>query len=74
MKKMKNAFFNDDHTPSCALCARCRPAPTENEMLCMIRGVVSADQVCKRFRYDPFKREPREVVLSADLSPEDMKL
>ncbi len=71
---MGNKLFNDDISPSCSLCARCRPAPTENEMLCIEKGVVSADYSCKKFRYDPLKRVPRIIPRQQELNVEDFKL
>lgn len=71
---MKNPLFNDDISHSCAVCARCRPAPTENEMLCIVKGIVPADYICRKFRYDPLKREPREAVFDSGFSAEDFKI
>ncbi len=40
---MKSKLFNQDCSPSCSLCARCRKSPTEGEMLCIVMGVVPED-------------------------------
>ena len=71
---MKNPFFNDDVAHSCSVCARCRPAPTENEMLCIVKGIVPSDYLCRKFRYDPLKREPREAAFNSGFSAEDFKI
>jgi len=42
---------------SCSYCAFSTKMDQEN-MLCIKRGVVSADTDCRKFRYDPFKRIP----------------
>ena len=48
----------------CAFCEFALPLPTadgeENDMICEKRGVVRADHVCGKFRYDLLKRAPSE--------------
>ena len=71
---MKSKLFNQDCSPSCSLCARCRKSPTESEMLCIVMGVVPEDFSCRKFRYDPLKRKPREANLQSLYAAEDFKL
>ncbi len=33
----------------------------EEEVLCVKRGVVSVNRICKKFSYDPYKRIPAKV-------------
>lgn len=42
---------------SCLYCANSVKL-NEDQMLCTKRGVVSMDDACRKFRYDPFKRIP----------------
>ncbi len=48
----------------CAYCEFALPLPTadgeESDMICEKRGVVRADHVCGKFRYDLLKRAPKE--------------
>lgn len=41
-------------------CEYCKYAGqvSEEEMLCKLKGFVSPDDRCRRFRYDPLKRKP----------------
>ncbi len=50
-------MFRKDMEPSCAYCCYSRPIG-QGDMICLKRGVVSVTESCRRFRYDPFKREP----------------
>lgn len=49
----------------CAFCERATPIPTpeggEDAVVCEKYGIVKADHVCRRFRYDMLKREPKGV-------------
>lgn len=47
------------------LCAYCEHAECLNDpeiMLCEINGIVAADHMCKKFLYDPLKRDPAQPV------------
>ena len=47
----------------CAFCELGTPVPGEGgeeHVVCPKKGVVRADYVCRRFRYDPLKRSPKE--------------
>ncbi len=45
-------------TPSCALCEIGRLSPDGSKVLCTNCGVMDKTDVCRKFRYDPLKREP----------------
>ena len=48
----------------CAFCEYANPLPTadgeDDDMICEKRGVVKADYVCRKFRYDLLKRAPKD--------------
>ena len=48
----------------CAFCEYATPLPTadreDDDMICEKRGVVHADYVCRKFRYDLLKRAPKD--------------
>lgn len=54
---------------SCLYCT-CSTKLNEDQMLCIRRGIVSADNKCRKFRYDPFKRIPAKPK-ALDLSKYD---
>ncbi|HIY16824.1 MAG TPA: hypothetical protein H9839_05765 [Candidatus Intestinimonas stercorigallinarum] len=50
-------LFEKKIEPRCAYCTRCAPLDEETVM-CLKKGVMSAADHCRAFRYDPLKRVP----------------
>lgn len=50
-------LFTKKIEPRCAYCQRGTPIH-ETQVLCLKKGVVSLDDACRHFRYDPLKRIP----------------
>ena len=69
------ALFRKDIEPRCAYCAK-GSTINENEVICSRKGIVAMEFHCRRFRYDPLRREPpRPVKLMTDkLTEEDFKI
>lgn len=59
-------LFRKNIEPCCAYC-RFGIEIGENEVACRKRGVLEKYDACRRFRYDPLKREP-EAAPSLDPS------
>ena len=57
----------------CKFCEHAAPLADADAVLCEKKGVVSASFHCRRFRYDPLKREPGTVrsAVSLDFVPLD---
>lgn len=51
----------------CKYCERANTLSDPDVMLCKKRGVVSAGDCCRRFRYDPLKRVPNRTVRDIQL-------
>ena len=68
-------LFNRNIEPSCAYC-RHGTTIGATEVVCMKYGIVSPDGFCRKFKYDPLKREPiRRAPLNVkSYSEEDFKL
>ncbi|MBE6606209.1 MAG: hypothetical protein E7635_04140 [Ruminococcaceae bacterium] len=47
-----------DSEKICSLCSYARLIDDEDKVLCTLRGVVSAEYTCKKFKYDFLKRNP----------------
>ncbi|MBQ9747522.1 MAG: hypothetical protein IJV98_01945 [Clostridia bacterium] len=65
MAKNKDKYGKDEAVERvCAYCEFALPLPTadgeDSDMICEKRGVVRADHVCGKFRYDLLKRTPSE--------------
>lgn len=50
-------LFEKDMDPRCAYCKRGAPL-AEGRVMCLKKGIVSAGDSCRKFRYDPLKRVP----------------
>jgi len=44
--------------PACKYCARSVMTEDDSVILCAKKGAVSASDSCRRFKYDPLKRQP----------------
>ena len=63
-------LFSRNIAPSCSYC-RNGSSIGNGEVACLKRGITSAGGSCKRFAYDPLKREPeRPPVLNRKLQEE----
>ncbi|HPZ00203.1 MAG TPA: hypothetical protein PLS28_01895 [Clostridiales bacterium] len=67
--------FNPKITPACKYCSVGKLSPTGKEVLCVKRGIMLPDSSCKRFQYDPLKREPdRKPKLKKEYKEDDFRL
>lgn len=72
---MKQTIINKAIEPRCEYCEKSIPAPTENEYFCRVKGLVHSDFYCKKFVYDPLKRQPRALAeLSDEFIESDFRL
>lgn len=71
---MKQGLLNKEQSPKCEYCERGSIAPTGTEVLCPVKGIVMLDYFCKKFVYDPLKRQPKKINLGKDFTEEDFKL
>ena len=68
-------LFSDDIEPSCTYCQRGKDIGL-GEVACIKYGVVSAEDSCPSFRYEPTKRKPhsKPILNLNDLSEEDFSI
>lgn len=68
-------LFSKTIEPSCAYCQRGKAVDGET-ILCKKRGVMTPEDACRSFRYDPLKRIPPRPVLPdfSRLKEEDFTL
>ena len=57
----KNTNTNAELERFCKFCQHSSELSDEDTMLCGKKGIVSADFICKKFVYDPLKREPKRL-------------
>ncbi|MBE6903010.1 MAG: hypothetical protein E7480_00170 [Ruminococcaceae bacterium] len=53
-------LFNKNIEKCCAVCQRATLLINSEKIMCKKKGVVEADYKCRKFKYDPFKREPKK--------------
>ena len=74
MRKDKSGMFSAEITQSCALCEHANHLQDVKFVLCSKKGVVSAEFCCKKFSYDPLKRQPKRIRVLAEYSPDDFSI
>ena len=68
---MSQKLFNKSVKKSCAWCKYGRKSEYSNEIFCKKRGVVTADDYCRKYNYDPLKRVPDRQTVSKEFSNND---
>ncbi len=58
----------------CACCEHAETLNNEDIVLCSLKGVVSSGHVCKKFVYDPLKRDPKPLTNIPGLDPDTLVL
>ncbi len=72
---MAHSIFKKDIEPQCAYCEHGTLTEDKDSVLCLKQGgVMKSYSKCKKFRYDPLKREPKSVKFSGDFSKEDFSI
>lgn len=68
-------IFNKNIEPQCAFCEYGSYVGNGETVLCRkIGGIMQSFSKCKKFKYDPLKREPKVISFSGDFSKEDFSL
>lgn len=67
-------LFSKGREARCAWCVHGREASDAELRLCPFKGVVDACFRCRRFRYDPLKREPKPAPTLPDFDAKDFSL
>ena len=68
-------IFNKAIEPQCAFCEHGSPIGDGETVLCRkVGGVMQSFSKCKKFKYDPLKREPKVISLTSTFSKDDFSL
>ncbi len=70
MKKI----FGSGISPKCIYCETGINTKDGKEVLCRRMGVMQPDSFCKKFRYDPLKRQPEVLKMLSGFKAEDFSL
>ena len=69
-KKLVNS---KKYPPACAYCQHGRLSPGGISVLCVGKGIVSPEGKCRKFVYDPLKREPKIPPASPEADAKDFE-
>lgn len=71
---MKKELLNLNIDPQCTYCEHGKISPDGEHILCKKKGIMERYAHCKKFRYDPLKREPAKKPKLPEFSPEEFEL
>ena len=68
-------LFKGANEPQCAHCEYAEISKDSDVAICRkIGGIMQLTSKCKKFRYDPLKREPKAINLTSDFDKSDFEL
>ena len=67
-------LFNKDISPCCKYCAYSSTLAFSSDMICKYKGVTEADGFCRKYKYDPLKREPKTVKIEKNYTKSDFEI
>lgn len=70
----KNSLFRRDIPPHCSYCQLGKTSADGTVVYCPRKGVMSPMDSCKKFVYEPTKREPLRQQKLPDFTDEDFSL
>ena len=72
---MKNKLLNEKSiSPACAYCGHGRLSPDRLSVLCIKKGIMLPTSSCRKYVYDPLKRQPQRLPRMPKFSAKDFKL
>jgi len=74
IKSNRRLLRAQNYERCCAHCRYGKPAPDGSGVLCALRGVMRDTSLCKKYEYDPLKREPQRTPALPAFDPEQFTL
>ena len=71
---MVDKAFGKNIIPRCEYCVHGKKINELDEILCRKRGITHPTDSCKSYKYNPLNRNPDEIKISDDYSPEDFSI
>ncbi len=71
---MSKQIFNKKLSPACKYCEYAKISTFDDEIICKHKGITRLDDRCRKYRYDPFKRVPKKIIIEKNYSDKDFKL
>lgn len=73
-RSMRRLFRAEEYEPACEFCRYGKKSPDGGSVLCSLRGVMRMQSRCKKYEYDPVKREPQRSPALPEFDPEQFML
>ena len=70
----KVSLFDKEISPACEYCAYGKRTDDYDMIMCPRKGIVSPFFRCRRFTYNPIRREPKRDDSHMGFKPEDFSL
>lgn len=68
-------IFKGNNEPQCAHCEFAEITQGSEVIVCRkIGGIMQLHSKCKKYKYDPLKRQPKSISFSNDFSKEDFEI
>ncbi len=67
-------LFNKEISPACKYCLHSSKLAFTNDMICKFKGVTECNNSCRKYKYDPLKREPSSVKIEKNYKKSDFEL
>lgn len=71
---MSKRLLGNNIDPKCAYCKFGTLSSDGAHVLCEKKGILDTDYSCKKYCYDPLKREPKKTSLNLDFQQSDFEL
>ncbi|MGI6248810.1 MAG: hypothetical protein ACOYJX_05350 [Acutalibacteraceae bacterium] len=72
---MKKKLTNEKNiSPSCSTCQHGKLSPNRQRILCLKKGIMLPSSHCRKYIYDPLKRQPVRPPEAPKFNPEDFTL
>lgn len=68
------SVFNKKISHCCEYCANAQISSALNLIFCKIKGPVSSQDSCRKYKYDPLKRVPHTEAKLPEYTADDFKL
>lgn len=63
---------DNDYVKICLFCENATVLKGDENLLCQYKGIVSEDFVCRKFVYDPLKRDPKPTPKLYSIDKDDL--
>ena len=71
---MKRKLFGENITPSCEYCLNGLPASGKDIIICKKKKQTEDVCACKKFKYDPLRRKPKQEPTLPEFHESDFKI